>query len=829
MGFIERVAVQRTKAAPFSGSSVSATISSIGTEGPPRPDILRNHVRSNSFVNACVVLRKAQASSADWKILPKNPKAKMTAPLNRAIVAATSLLESPNPDGRNTSFSGLIEPVIDDILTLGYGAIIPVRNLGGEIVSLHYVDAARVRFLPNWNSNDDGPRYLLLNQGERDKGKKLMNNELITIVLNPTTYNETGYSPVMVLHDKLEAAYDSFRSNWMVQKNRAPAGLVDLEGMPEQELRKLERLFQTTIEGNSTVGWINHPIDNIKFVELGSIDLEKQGAVWFTDFLIRNICAAFQVSPVNIQWTQDVNRACYSSDTETLTENGWKYYWEIGKSDRIATFNPEIGALEYCAPDGLYLYQYKGEMIHFESKNVDALVTPDHKMWVRTQQKSRTSKTYEKLEASQLENMSRFTFSVSSGFHGQAVEQFVLPGAERVKFGRSDLVKPDRTIPMDLWLEFLGYVISEGCVFKSPKSGTYRINLCQKKEPQRAKIQQCLDRLPFAFKARVGNDGTTMWQVNDKALWIWLRDNIGTRSCTKKLPSFVVNLSTDQLQILFLALMDGDGTFDRRTNRTSGSYSTNSEQLANDFQHLAIKLGYRTQLCPGKRSIRVLLNCGSEVGLSKENVHRDQYDDTVYCFEVPNHLFFTRRNGKVLIAGNTAREQLRLTGDQGIVPLMKTIAAIINREVIQTLEGAQDIEFVWSELLVKDEAQSADTLRKRAGNYINWAPVNVLALADGMDPSHTDTNDPLYPWFNEPLIQVNSGQFAPISVAAKLPQYQSAEDVLAAKVAQAEANKHGAEGALNETTQEQNQANTDDQRTDRRTQQEDNPSTSTEN
>ena len=34
----------------------------------------------------------------------------------------------------------------------------------------------------------------------------------------------------------------------------------------------------------------------------------------------------------------NVNRACYSDDTEVLTENGWKLHQDIRKDERIAVY-----------------------------------------------------------------------------------------------------------------------------------------------------------------------------------------------------------------------------------------------------------------------------------------------------------------------------------------------------------------------------------------------------------------------------------------------------------------------------------------------------------
>ena len=35
------------------------------------------------------------------------------------------------------------------------------------------------------------------------------------------------------------------------------------------------------------------------------------------------------------------NKACYSADTEVLTDKGWKYYWEVKKNDKIVQYDPK--------------------------------------------------------------------------------------------------------------------------------------------------------------------------------------------------------------------------------------------------------------------------------------------------------------------------------------------------------------------------------------------------------------------------------------------------------------------------------------------------------
>lgn len=73
--------------------------------------------------------------------------------------------------------------------------------------------------------------------------------------------------------------------------------------------------------------------------------------------------------------------ACYSEDTLTLTENGWKFHYEIKKDEKIATFNPETKEIEYHNYLHKELFDYKGLMHHYDYVDIDILVTPKHKMY----------------------------------------------------------------------------------------------------------------------------------------------------------------------------------------------------------------------------------------------------------------------------------------------------------------------------------------------------------------------------------------------------------------------------------------------------------------
>ena len=74
--------------------------------------------------------------------------------------------------------------------------------------------------------------------------------------------------------------------------------------------------------------------------------------------------------------------ACYDNQTEVLTDQGFKLFKDLNKTEKLATLNKD-GYLEYQKPVSYYNSHKKREMYHFLSKSIDIMVTPDHNMYLQ--------------------------------------------------------------------------------------------------------------------------------------------------------------------------------------------------------------------------------------------------------------------------------------------------------------------------------------------------------------------------------------------------------------------------------------------------------------
>lgn len=465
---------------------------------------------------------------------------------------------------------------------------------------------------------------------------------------------------------------------YIVGTENQPA-TIDEDGNHEVDVIKREIQYMPT-EG----GIVTPERHEIKAIGAEGRAIRAEG---YLEHFKKRVFSGLGVSSVDMGEGHTSNRACYSEDTETLTDSGFKKYWEITNGDKIATFNPETNQVEFQHSDGsAYLYDYEGEMIHFKNRNVDVLVTPDHDMWVGQPTWSR-GLDWQKIHA---EDISQFQVKFRTGglqWEGEEPGDFLLPHVSYKCRSSVPNAGPFPRIKIRDWLEFLGYYISEGCLAKG--KGKWAVTISQnsvRNKRKAQKIRECLQRLPFKFNEYTSSsDRTTRFWIHCKSLYLYLQETCGDYSYLKHLPDEVLDYDVKSLRIVFEALMLGDGTTSHQhEGSTSRTYYSTSDQLIDQVQEIALKLGYRAHVLPGSKCKRVCMSDGEVSNITKNWISTQQYSGKVYCFNVPNHLFITRRNGRIGIHGNTADNMSRNLIDS-VKDLQQVAEIFINEFIIGEL------------------------------------------------------------------------------------------------------------------------------------------------
>jgi very-short-patch-repair endonuclease len=360
---------------------------------------------------------------------------------------------------------------------------------------------------------------------------------------------------------------------------------------------------------------------------------------------------------------------CFDEKTLTLTNSGFKHYWEIDPDrDEIACYNPDTQKIEYHLPYEKVVYDYDGEMIHFNTDKIDILVTPNHRMWSA----KRDSSKYEFVRAEDIKPRAKFIGAVD-GYDGEYQTS--------IKIGEEEYSIYD-------YCKLIGYYVSEGWVSEEKRKNRNRkfttVSIGQKIE---SKHREDIDSL-FNNMFRTHYDNDEQISVYNPSLSEHLKDNFGKGFLNKHLSSFSKNLSTECLEIIIEAMLNGDGSVSLQRGREDykKSYFTSSEQLANDFAEISFKCGYVTKIrkvnkvhknkkyfnktgheyktkhqqyvvyiSKGFKGRSPTLCSKSKKAIGRE-ITRVPYKGKIYCFSVPYELFVTMRNGVPSIQGNTSAQ-----------------------------------------------------------------------------------------------------------------------------------------------------------------------------
>lgn len=434
----------------------------------------------------------------------------------------------------------------------------------------------------------------------------------------------------------------------------------------------------------------------------------------------------YGLPPELIGNVESSNRSCYSEDTECLTSTGWKKHYELTYQDEIATWNHAAQSIEYHKPIQIVAYPFTGNLHHWKTRSVDVLVTDDHKMWAKTQFRGDFElRTSGDLASKKLQQTWRTTGGGACGSQ-LTVRIPKIPYIGRGKRGHAP-EGGSYEIDAVTFGRFLGYWISEGSLAdkhadRKTTHNSFAVRISQNVGKIADDMIATMGALGMGkvgvSYSHPGNSKRKHWHasvaISNKSLWYWLVTHVGTHSYNKRIPQEVFLWSQEAQMALLRGLMDGDGSKKTSRNKSTAEfsdqyYSTSSEQLADDFQRLCIHLGFRCSKTrrsakPGQRTMFILqISSKTNVYVSTSYASRRKgvepvfrevpYSGVVWCVEVPNHIFFTRRNGKVALHGNTIGSADYLFSRWTLLPRLEMWRSTLQAQLIPQYGDGLVIEY----------------------------------------------------------------------------------------------------------------------------------------
>jgi hypothetical protein len=351
------------------------------------------------------------------------------------------------------------------------------------------------------------------------------------------------------------------------------------------------------------------------------------------------------------------DEACHDEQTEVMTASGWKFFADVAGGDELLTMDPLTRAAEYVAPTHLHASYHNGEMISYRRRGASFLVTPNHRMYVRSQKGYWSMR--EAGELADCDNVEVFlprTFTRTV----EDLSEVCIP-----EFAGVRKTWPTVSFAADDFMRFAGWYCSEGSLgYKSGRPVDIRITQRDPEEIhalcRRLGLSCGVSRFPGRAADQVLIYGTHLAQFFAA---------YGRGAKNKRAPDFVREASSRQINIFLDTFRDGDGY--RKTDGRDILY-TSSKGMADDLQELIHLAGGQSTITTrdldnkeinfGTHIARstgigyvVSRTAPSDLTLRTSHIERVPYTGMVYCATLPKHgLLFTRRDGVCMWSGNSA-------------------------------------------------------------------------------------------------------------------------------------------------------------------------------
>jgi len=365
---------------------------------------------------------------------------------------------------------------------------------------------------------------------------------------------------------------------------------------------------------------------------------------------------------------------CYSEDTETLTKNGWKRFDMLTEGEEVAVFELNSRKIYFEKPRRRHWMKYKGPMAQFKHRNIDLLVTPNHRMLL--QQRFRRKKIY--VREARRYRAENYIFQ-SGIWEGENREFFILPEYD-YKFNRKF---KELKINFVDWVRFLGIYLSEGNVTKEKTQKRVYIAQMQKSKNFN-RIKKLISKLPLKFSYEPKYH---KFRINSTQLAVYLK-RFGT-SHEKYIPEYIKNAKRDMIMEFLKAFNLGDGDIHYGRMR----FCSSSKRLIDDIQEMIIKLDCSGIITTDKRKTMVNplnkktyranpiysieMKKRNKTCIRKNHFKTMDYDGYVGCVSVSTGFVVVRRNNRVAISGNT--------GGMGAYAPAPVITQEIETEVMETI------------------------------------------------------------------------------------------------------------------------------------------------
>jgi len=352
------------------------------------------------------------------------------------------------------------------------------------------------------------------------------------------------------------------------------------------------------------------------------------------------------------------HRHCYDRETEVLCRYkghtgplfmSWvDAYNNRSQGLEVGVWDPNAQTLRYEVPKSWHRSHYKGEMYCVSHGGVSLRVTPEHKLWVKYGQGGKTMDEFQLIPASEVGMRSMVRYSKLAPYRGTEMSAPLFSSYEPTT------EKHPHSIPyddFDALLQFCGFFIGDGSVHGTARN---QVGFHLKKPRKMSYLLNLVERLGWECKVTDGWRGAKRFHVTAPNISAFFRHEFFTTTTEKNLPDWILDLNERQANLVLDGLRNSDGT----SKRSAWVYNTGVSVLADQIQILGLHGGHACHVNSPTSSgcYRVMFLSRMDepvVNQGTQNVFPSDYDDFVYCAETSTGVLVVRREGKIVLCGNS--------------------------------------------------------------------------------------------------------------------------------------------------------------------------------
>ncbi|MCO7177026.1 phage portal protein [Sporolactobacillus kofuensis] len=269
-------------------------------------DTMRELLQSYDVARLCIERREDEIRGLEWSIIPDetvNDKEDLTS----QIKMVTDFFMCP--DGQ-TPFDQWQNAFLDDVLSFDAGAIYVRKTRAGKIGALEVVDGTTIAPLIDfWGHAPDPPAPAFSQYVQGIPSVWLTRDELIYNPFRSNARSPYGTPPVEWLVMTMNT---DIRWQWSFLQYFTEGTVPDtfMEAPPDfkdaKQIQEFQDLWDATMAGDQAM---KH---KVKWVPNGAKPIPAKDTSFdtkFPEFLLKKTCAAFKVTPEEIGFTEDSNRA----------------------------------------------------------------------------------------------------------------------------------------------------------------------------------------------------------------------------------------------------------------------------------------------------------------------------------------------------------------------------------------------------------------------------------------------------------------------------------------------------------------------------------------